>query len=305
MINKILVGSDEGIYTVTNGARTITLTGLSFTPSIEQLAYVYNKTQDKLYYAPAPGLAKCTLSAGVITIDASFPVLATGDIVHIQMWLPERAYDTTLDVLKAILLNPEYGHETAVETLVDEADIVGATAASDAGGDATHIVDADGAFSVANIAVGFEARDVTESATVTVISLDSATQLTTDAVTSWSGDTYRLPLVKRYEINMETYRKLTMHYYMRNGASLNTYLMLYGTLNAAATVDSDAGWVNLSATYLGGATGINVGVSATVEDMKFIAPTTPMLKYMVKLVVECTIGTAPDNEYKLYIKKSS
>ena len=37
---------------------------------------------------------------------------------------------------------------TSVESTIDEANIAGATAASDAGGDATHIVDADGAFSV-------------------------------------------------------------------------------------------------------------------------------------------------------------
>jgi len=85
-MNKILIGSDEGAYTPTGGARTIVLSELSFTPSIEQIAYVFNKTQDRLYYAPAYGLAKASLSGYTITIDGSFPVLGASDELHIQMW---------------------------------------------------------------------------------------------------------------------------------------------------------------------------------------------------------------------------
>lgn len=305
MINKILIGSDEGTYTPTNGARTITLTGLSFTPTIEQLAYVYNKTQNKLYYSPAPGLAKCTLSGGIITIDSTFPVLVTGDEIHIQMWLPERAYDVNLDSAKVVVQNPDAAYETSVEVLVDEADIAGAQATGDAGGTSTTIVDADGAFSVANVAVGYKVRNRTESVTVSVVSVDSATQITTAAVTSWSSDAYTLPLVKRYEINMETFRRLSLHYYLRNGASLNTYLKIYGTLNPAANVDSDTGWVNLSAALLGSADGINVPASSTLEDLLMIDTSVTMLKYMVKLVVECDLASAQDNEYKIWVKKAA
>jgi hypothetical protein len=301
MINKILIGSDEGAYTVANGARTITLTGLSFTPTMEQLAYVYNKTQDKLYYAPAPSLAKCTLSSGVITIDSTFPVLATGDVVHIQMWLPERAYDPSLDIMKVVVQNSDY---TGVETLVDEADIAGAQATGDAGGTSTTIVDADGAFSIANVAVGYKVRNRTESVTVNVISVDSATQITTGAVTSWASDAYTLPLVKRYEINMEGWNYLSLQYYLRNAASLNTYLQIWGTNNAAANTDSDAGWVNMSASLLGAAAGINCTASDTKEDLVIIDKKTPILKFMVKLVVECDLASGQDNDYEIYIKKS-
>jgi len=119
MINKILIGSDEGNYAPGDGTRTITLSALSFTPIIEQAAYIYNKTQDVLYYAPAERLAKCTISGLVITIDSSFAVLATTDEIHIQFWLPERAYDVNQDVGKVNVENPEYDHYTSVEHIVD------------------------------------------------------------------------------------------------------------------------------------------------------------------------------------------
>ena len=83
---KILIGAGIGTYTPGDGTRTITLSDLPFTPTIEQIAYIYNKTQDRFYYAPAEGIAKCTLSGNDITIDSSFPPLAGTDKIHIQMW---------------------------------------------------------------------------------------------------------------------------------------------------------------------------------------------------------------------------
>jgi len=218
--------------------------------------------------------------------------------------MPERAYDQSLDVGKVVVQNPEYAHTTSVETLVDETNVAGSTATADVAGGATTLVDADGAFSVASTAVGYSARNITESTSALVSSVDSTTQITTGAgITSWSGDQYRLPLVKRYEINMETYKNLSIHYRLTNGANLNTYMKIYGTLDASATVDADTNWVDMSTAILGGATGINVGASATVQALVNVASPIPMLKYMIKLAVECTIATAPTNAYKIFIKK--
>lgn len=313
MINKILIGSDEGAYTVTNGARTITLTGLSFIPTQEQLAYVYNKTQDKLYYAPAVGLAKCTISGGVITFDSTFPVLVTGDIIHIQMWLPERAYDVNLDSGKVLVQNPEYAHTTSVEALADEANIAGAAATADAGGDTDTIVDADGAFSVANIAVGYTAHQTTDVQTATVNSVASATTIETTTLTgaaTWASKAYRLPLVKRYEVNLDTYKALTIQYRLTNDANCITFLKMYATNDASATIDADTNWVDVSSRYLASATGWSAGdlavrrnANGTVEDIVSIALAAPYLKVMFKLIVECAIATAPTNIYKLFIKK--
>ena len=123
MSKTILIGSDgNSAYAVTNGARTITLSGLSFTPSIEQVALVFNKTQDKLYYAPAPGIALCSISGSVITIDSTFPVLVTGDEVHIQLYPPN--YGTDEDGYPMVnILNPLYSQYTSPETLAAAEDI--------------------------------------------------------------------------------------------------------------------------------------------------------------------------------------
>jgi len=122
MIRKIIVGSDLNTsYSVTNDDRTITLSGLNFTPIIEQFAYIYNKTQDVLYYAPAKGVAKCTLSGSVIAIDSSFPVLVTGDELHIQLWIPSGSGGFDNDQLATLvsILNPCYSHYTDF-THIDE-----------------------------------------------------------------------------------------------------------------------------------------------------------------------------------------
>lgn len=123
MQNKILVGSDEGQYAPGDGTRTITLSQLSFTPNIDQIAYIYNKTQDKLYYAPAEGIAKCTISGLVITIDSTFGVLATTDDIHIQLWLPARAYDGNQDEQKTIVDNPLWNRYADAQNLVSGSNI--------------------------------------------------------------------------------------------------------------------------------------------------------------------------------------
>lgn len=305
MKDKIVIGSDEGSYTVTNSGRTITLTGLYFVPKQEQLAYVFNKTQDKLYYAPAEGIALATLAGGVITIDSTFPILISGDILHIQMWSPNRGFDPNLDSSKVITQNPEYAHTTSVETLVSETNLANARATADTGGTATSLVDATGAFSVASggIAVGYEVYATTGSTHATVVSVDSGTAITTTTgVTDWSLTAYSLPIVKRYEINMDTYKNVTIHYRLTTGANETAYLKVYGTLDSTATVDADTNWVDESTTVLG-VSGLTITPSTTVESIKYVTNVT-MLKYMVKLVMENAVSSLANNVFSVFIKKS-
>ena len=92
--DKIVIGSaaDDGAGIIATGAgtRIITLTDLGFDLKQIQLAYVYNITQDLLYYAPAVGVAKATVAGTyptkTITIDSSFAVLGGSDKIHIQAW---------------------------------------------------------------------------------------------------------------------------------------------------------------------------------------------------------------------------
>jgi len=307
MNTTIIVGSSEGTYSVTNGARTITLMGLSWTLQIEELAYIYNRTQDLLYYAPAMNVALCTLSAGVITINSTFPVLVTGDEIHIQLYKPNQGFENTLDANKTIVENPQYGHYTSVETLVSEDDPVGTNLSGDTGCTATTLVDVTGAFTVASTAVGYLAWNITEGTSAIVSAVDSTTQITTGAgVTDWSSDLYQLPLVKRYEINAEGYNLFSLHYRLTAVANQNVYLKIYGTLDASATVDADTNWVNLSTQLLGASTGITQSGAGTIEDIVVIDAPTTMLKYMVKLVIEKSTTGAPSGSlFTVFVKKSS
>jgi len=198
---------------------------------------------------------------------------------------------------------------TSVELLVNEDDPVGINLTSDAGGDATTLVDATGAFSIVDggVAVGYLAHDITEGTSALVVSVDSGTQITTGAgVTDWSTEEYQLPLVKRYEIDMSSYNLLTFHYRLTAIASQNVYLKIYGTLDSNATVDSDDRWVNLSADILGNANGINQSGAGTSEDIVELREPTVMLKYMLKLVVEKNTTGVPTNSlFEIFIKKSS
>ena len=97
-IQPNVLNSNE--YTSGDGTRTITL-NVGQTIIQEQLAYVFNLTQGLLYYAPAQNLNKATVSSGNIVIDNSFAVLASTDVIHIQIW-KNPAYSEDIDILKII-----------------------------------------------------------------------------------------------------------------------------------------------------------------------------------------------------------
>ena len=115
----ILVGVSMGAYMPGDGTREITL-ALPFTPRLDELAYIFNVTQNRTYHAPALDMAKCTLGGAgdlVITIDAAEPVLATTDVIHIQLWYPGFSYDATANADSSVLVdgagNTITSHQTA------------------------------------------------------------------------------------------------------------------------------------------------------------------------------------------------
>ena len=86
-MSVVTIGVDVGSYSAGDGTRIITLSDLGFTPTQEGLLFVVNITQNRLYYATAPELMKATISGSTIVIDndPDFPLLASGDVLHIQM----------------------------------------------------------------------------------------------------------------------------------------------------------------------------------------------------------------------------
>jgi len=117
MTNQALVTVGVGQYSLSG--KVITLTGIDVTQ--ESLAYVYNFTQNKLYYAPAEGLAKATVSGGTITIDSTFDDLGASDVLHIQIFTAG-GFDYDLDALKVLNQTTYERKHTDEEHIVDAED---------------------------------------------------------------------------------------------------------------------------------------------------------------------------------------
>jgi hypothetical protein len=86
---NVIIGVNQGSYTVNANTRQITLSNLYFTPTIESLYVVLNITQDKMYYAAAQSYTKpVTITADgsnwILEYSTIFPILAAGDKLHIQ-----------------------------------------------------------------------------------------------------------------------------------------------------------------------------------------------------------------------------
>jgi hypothetical protein len=121
-VNRILVEK----YTILN-ATQIQLDNHSSAQTIH-VAYVYNKTQDILYYAPAKGYGNGTTLNGVITLPNA--AIVTDDIIHIQIW-ENVGYDETFDSQKILQQNPD-SEVRVYNSLVDGAVSFDHSNASDA-----------------------------------------------------------------------------------------------------------------------------------------------------------------------------
>jgi hypothetical protein len=88
----MIVGVDgDSKYKVNVGTRKITVSDLGFELTQEGLLYVINTTQGKTYYVAAASYVKANVVGNdIVYLDQStFPVLAQGDKIHIQIKEPE------------------------------------------------------------------------------------------------------------------------------------------------------------------------------------------------------------------------
>jgi len=303
--------SGDFVATITNATTNITVTGLPFTleaghvvlGSLKKKAVTTNVVTTLLP-------STVSVAGGVITLGG-VTNFATGDEVYVTLIGPDKAYDLALDSSQGVVQNPEYGHYTGVETLISETNLSTILATADGGGDTDTIVDADGAFSGASTAVGYIGYQTTDSQSATVNSVASATTVETTTLTggaTWASKAYSLPKVMRYEIPMEGYNFLSMHWRLTTVANQTVYVKLYGTLDSTATAEADTNWVDLTSTLLtpGVSTGVSCTGAASVEGIKVLDSPFTMLKYMVKLVVEKSTAGAPSGSlFTMFIKKSS
>jgi hypothetical protein len=111
---NIVIGIDEGSYSVNAGTRQVTLSGITtFTPTIEALLYFLNDIQNVTYFAQAATYAKevtITTSGSdyILEYQDIFPVLVAGDKIHIQFWVEGPDYIDTNGYKGIVALAP--GH---------------------------------------------------------------------------------------------------------------------------------------------------------------------------------------------------
>lgn len=106
----------SGDFTATPnaGTKTITLTGLSYTLTNEQL-------QGSSIKIDCENIDLCgaTTAANVITVPSLVNNLTGSEVVTISLLGPDKAYDPTLDTNKITSLNPDYAYRTSPELVAD------------------------------------------------------------------------------------------------------------------------------------------------------------------------------------------
>lgn len=104
----IIIGKDEGKYEFTAGTRVITLSAISFTPTLEGLSSIVNLTQNnKLYYSVGENLGKCTINGNDITIDSDFDPLQENDKIRITFFDEDAYIDRNQSALRFLRENTE------------------------------------------------------------------------------------------------------------------------------------------------------------------------------------------------------
>jgi len=298
---------------IVNASKTITIAGLPFTAtaanfaagSVKKIAVTTNAVT-------GVDMTSVAYAGGILTLANADTNFLTGDIVVVNMIGPDKAYDEALDSQIVTVLNPEYAHYTSVEHLIDESNLgITGTCSDGLAASATVLQDntSGTAFTNANVAVGFLAYSETTDETATVVSVDSTILATTTAITNWDLDVYWLPECKRFVIPAEGYNYLTIHTRLATTSADNAaYCKIYGTLDANAVDTNDTYWVDLSTDIFGAATLSCTGLTGTQEGIYFVDTTTPILKYMIKVVGEVWDGggaAIAANSMDVFIKKSS
>ncbi len=164
-------------------------------------------------------------------------------------------------------------------------------------------IDTGETFTAETIAEGYLIHNVSQAASG-AIAIGGAGNPTADDITHaatgapWSNtDVASIPGVKRFEIDMLNYLFLSGQYKITAGANNKCFFKIYGTLNPAADITNDTYWTNLSEAILLNADGIIVAAGNTIGDIFVIDQPTPILKYMLKIVAECSDGVLSNIYY--------
>jgi len=322
---------------ITDSTANITVTGLPFTLEDKHVAMGAIKLITSAGVVTSVALSDIAVAAGVITV-ADQPDFSTGDVVVVSLIGPDKAYDVATDSGLTTVLNPEYGHYTSVEYLINESNLGIDGTQGAASGSATVFDDDASTFTAETIAEGFPIYNLTDvgvpSGIITADTLvgyagdggagtpaaDSITHAALTGGTSddWqSGETASIPECKRFVIPVEGYNIMSVDIVLDSQDANNAcYVKIYATNDDTADDTDDVYWKDKSADVFGGhssydatyaalaADGIGGAARTVTQDIFFVDTPTVALKWMIKVVAVNDDGTQ-DNEFKIRIKKSS
>jgi len=297
--------------TTTDATTNITLAGLPFTLNWKHVALGSISKKTSAGVVSTLDKDNISVSGNVITISDEDD-FASGDEVFVSLFGPDKAYDGALDSGLQTVLNPEYSHYTSVEKLVTESDL-GIDGTHDGGDNVADFEDSGETYTAASVAEGFVIHNVTDvsSASIDVGGAGNpgAGDIGNAALAGGTDDDWddndvaSIPECKRFVIPAEGYNHLAIHAKITAGAANTVYMLVYATLNSDADNTADDDWVDVSSDVLGAAN-ITAAASSTTEGIYFINTPTVVLKYMIKIVAECSDGVQ-ENDFDVYIKKSS
>ena len=327
------------VATINNGTKTITITALPFT--LEAMHVVAGRSIKKIDTSDVVtdvALTDVAVAGGIITLADEVSNFVTGDVVVVTLGGPDKWYDSALDNALTNTQNPDYGHYTDVEHLVDEEDLgIDATALLSAA--PTLVLEVTGAaYTPEDVAEGYTIYNDDDNANATV-DVDSSglegsyvgdggagwdsqagpaaadpTMISHSALSganAWgAGEMACIPEVKRFEFSAESYPYLAVQTLLVAGDAINSvYVKIYGTLDSAADTTDDTGWINQSLEIFGNvdgiwADGIGDAAAAYQGDTYVIDQPSTFLKYMIKVVGEFTTAGQQFNYADVWIKKS-
>ena len=110
-------------------ANTLTLAGLPFTLTNQQLKYIFvvSSTGESTWYGNGVAGVVFTISSNVITVTGIDAPFASGDVYEVGVRSQDKAYDPSTASNIESVLNPEWAHYTDVEHPVDAVNLAALT----------------------------------------------------------------------------------------------------------------------------------------------------------------------------------
>ena len=303
-------------------ASTTTLTLAGAYPTINQnsqvvfIKFVDDTLGTSEVFVNGQGGIVITHSGGTLTIaGAGTPFAATNDY-EVGINATPISLDIDSDTTKTTEQAPDYGHYTDVEHIVEESDL-GIDGTHDGGASATVFTDTGETYTAESVAEGYLIYNVsdTESAIITAgagagtPTADDITHAALGGAAQWAGaETASIPECKRFEIDAKSFNSGSIQAKITAGAANKVFLTVWASNNADADTTDDTDWIDVSTPCLG-AVDINATASSTTEGIYPLRINAnvekyPVLKWMIKIVAECSDGVQ-SNSFDVYLIKST